>query len=86
MVLLKILKNIIIAKQNKEVDNFILKKLKNQKNVFYFNYNYKFKSINTKKFLFKFQKKLKKLLKDLHYKDDHQIENASTALTSSNGS
>ena len=52
-------KNIIIAKQNKEVDNFIYNKLKNLNNVYYFNRDYGFKIINKKQFIFKFQKNKK---------------------------
>ena len=73
-------KNVIIAKQNKEVNDFILKKIKNKKNIYHFNYNYKFKSISTKKFLFKFQT-IKKIIRRPSLQGLHQIENASTALT-----
>ena len=78
--IIKNTENIIIAKQNKEVDNFILKKLKNQKKVYHFNYDYKFNIINTKQFIFKFQK-FKKVIKRPSLQGLHQIENASTALT-----
>ena len=78
--IIKNTKNIIIAKQNKEVDNFILKKLKKKQNVYHFNYDYKFKLINTKKFIFKF-KKIEKIISRPSLQGSHQIENASTALT-----
>jgi dihydrofolate synthase / folylpolyglutamate synthase len=54
--IIKNTENIIIAKQKKEVNDFILRKLKNRQNTYHFNYHYKFKSINKKKFIFKFQK------------------------------
>ena len=73
-------KNIIIAKQNKEVDNFIYNKLKNLNNVYYFNRDYRFKTINKKQFIFKFQKNEKTINKP-SLQGFHQIENASTALT-----
>ena len=73
-------KNIIIAKQNKEVDNFIYNKLKNLNNVYYFNRDYGFKIINKKQFIFKFQKN-KKTIRRPSLQGLHQIENASTALT-----
>ena len=73
-------KNIIIAKQNKEVDNFIYNKLKNLNNVYYFNRDYGFKAINKKHFIFKFQKN-EKTIRRPSLQGIHQIENASTALT-----
>ena len=73
-------KNIIIAKQNKEVENFIYNKLKNLNNVYYFNRDFGFKTINEKKFIFKF-KKNKKTIRKPSLQGLHQIENASTALT-----
>ena len=78
--IIKNTKNVIIAKQNKEVDKFILEKLKNQKNVHYFNHDYEFKSINSKQFVFKFQK-IEKIIRRPLLQGIHQIENASTALT-----
>ena len=78
--IIKNTKNIIIAKQNKEVNDFILKKIKNKNNSYHFNYSYKFKSINKKKFLFKFEK-IKKIIRKPSLQGTHQIENASTALT-----
>jgi dihydrofolate synthase / folylpolyglutamate synthase len=78
--IIKNTKNIIIAKQNKEVNDFILKKIKNKNNSYHFNYSYKYKSINTKKFLFKFEK-IKKIIRKPSLQGTHQIENASTALT-----
>ena len=73
-------KNIVIAKQNKEVDSFIYKKLKNLNNVYYFNRDYEFKTINKKQFIFKFQKNEKTITRP-SLQGFHQIENASTALT-----
>ncbi len=73
-------KNIIIAKQNKEVDNFIYNKLKNLNNVYYFNRDYGFKAINKKHFIFKFQKN-EQTIRRPSLQGFHQIENASTALT-----
>ena len=78
--IIKNTKNVIIAKQNKEVDNFILKKLKNHKNVYHFNNDYKFMKIKEKKFVFKFQK-FEKTIRRPSLQGLHQIENASTALT-----
>ncbi len=72
--------NVIIAKQKKEVGDFIFKKLKNMNNVYYFNKNYKFKEMNEKQFIYKF-KKFKKNFKRPSLLGGHQIENASTALT-----
>ena len=73
-------RNIIIAKQNKEVDNFIYKKLKNLNNVYYFNRDYGFRKINNKQFIFKFRKN-KRTIRRPSLQGFHQIENASTALT-----
>ena len=73
-------KNVIIAKQKKEVNEFILKKLKKQNNVYHFNYDYKFKKIMAKQFIFKFQKK-ETSIKRPALQGLHQIENATTALT-----
>ena len=44
--------NIIIAKQNKEVENFIFKKLKKMNSVYYYNKDYKFKKIDKNKFFY----------------------------------
>jgi len=73
-------RNIIIAKQNKEVDNFIYKKLKNLNNVYYFNRDYGFRKINNKQFIFKFRKN-ERTIRRPSLQGFHQIENASTALT-----
>ncbi|MBD1147233.1 bifunctional folylpolyglutamate synthase/dihydrofolate synthase [Pelagibacterales bacterium SAG-MED31] len=72
--------NVIIAKQNKEIENFIFKKLKKINNIYYFNKDYKFKTIDTKKFFYQFQNIKKKFSKP-SLEGDHQIENASTAIT-----
>ena len=37
--------NVVIAKQKNEVQRHIFKKLKNKKNIYYFNKDYKFKII-----------------------------------------
>jgi len=73
-------RNIIIAKQNKDVDNYIYKKLKNLNNVYYFNRDYEFKIINNKQFIFKFREN-EKTIRRPSLQGFHQIENASTALT-----
>ena len=72
--------NVIIAKQNKEVENFIYKKLKKIKNVYYFNKDYNFKINDKKKFSYQFQNIKRKFLKP-SLEGNHQIENASTAIT-----
>ena len=72
--------NVIIAKQKKEVEDFIFKKLKKMKNVYYHNKDYNFKKINTKKFFYQFQN-IKKKFSIPSLEGDHQIENASTAIT-----
>jgi len=77
--IIKNTKIVIIAKQKKEVENFIFKKLKNQKNVYFFNNDYKFRIINKKLFEFEF-KKIKKIFRTPLLHGTHQIENASTAL------
>ena len=72
--------NVIIAKQNKEVSDFIFKKLKKVSNVYYFNKDYNFKIIDRKKFLYKFQN-IKKVFRGPSLEGRHQVENASTAIT-----
>ena len=72
--------NIIIAKQKDEVQNHIIKKLKNKKNIYYFNKDYRFKRTDEKKFYYKFDN-FKKVLKNPSLEGNHQIENASTAIT-----
>jgi dihydrofolate synthase / folylpolyglutamate synthase len=72
--------NVIIAKQDKEVEKFIFKKLKKINGVYYYNRNYKFKTIDRKKFFYQFQNIKKKFSKP-SLEGDHQIENASTAIT-----
>ena len=47
--------NVIIAKQKKEVENFIFKKLKKMNSVYYYNKDYKFKKIDNNKFFYQFQ-------------------------------
>ena len=72
--------NIIIAKQKKEVEDFIFKKLEKKKNVFYFHKHYKFKATSKNKFSYKF-KEIKKNFTKPSLEGQHQIENASTAIT-----
>ena len=72
--------NIVIAKQKYEVQNHIIKKLKNKKNIYYFNKDYRFKNTNKKKFYYTFNN-FKKVFKNPSLEGNHQIENASTAIT-----
>jgi len=72
--------NVIISKQKKEVENIIFKKLKKMNNIYYFNKDYKFTIFNKKKFFYQFKNIKKKLSKPL-LEGNHQIENASTAVT-----
>ena len=72
--------NIIIAKQNKEVENFIFKKLKKMNSVYYYNKDYKFKKIDKNKFFYQFQN-IKRNFSKPSLEGDHQMENASTAIT-----
>ena len=72
--------NVIIAKQNKEVESFIFKKLKKMNSVYYYKRDYKFRTIDKKKFSYQFQNIKKKFSKP-SLEGDHQIENASTAIT-----
>ena len=72
--------NVVIAKQKNEVQKHILKKLKNKKNIFYFNKDYKFKPIQNNKFNYEFGN-FKKVLSNPSLEGKHQIENASTAIT-----
>ena len=72
--------NIIIAKQNTELKDFIFKKLKKMNNIYYYNKDYKFKIIDRKKFFYQFENIKKKFSKP-SLEGDHQIENASTAIT-----
>ncbi|MDC0498058.1 bifunctional folylpolyglutamate synthase/dihydrofolate synthase [Alphaproteobacteria bacterium] len=72
--------NVIIAKQNKEIEDFIFKKMKKMNNIYYYNKDYKFKIIDRKKFFYQFENIKKKFSKP-SLEGDHQIENASTAIT-----
>ena len=72
--------NVIIAKQNSEIEDFIFKKLKKMNNIYYYNKDYKFKIIDRKKFFYQFENIKKKFSKP-SLEGDHQIENASTAIT-----
>ncbi len=78
--IIKNTKEVIIAKQNKEVGDFIIKKLKNVNNVLYYKKNFNFKIINKKKFKYKF-KNFEKIFLKPSLEGNHQIENASTAIT-----
>ncbi len=71
--------HVIIAKQNKEVSKFILKKLGNQTNMYHYNLDFKFHSINSKQFKFKFNK-IDRIIRKPSLQGFHQIENASTSL------
>ena len=80
---LGIIKNtnkVIIAKQNKELENFIFKKLKKMNGVYYYNKDYKFKKIDKNKFFYQFQN-IKRNFSKPSLEGDHQMENASTAIT-----
>ena len=80
---LGIIKNtnkVIIAKQNKELENFIFKKLKKINGVYYYNKDYKFKKIDKNKFFYQFQN-IKRNFSKPSLEGDHQMENASTAIT-----
>ena len=72
--------NVIIAKQNTEIEDFIFKKLKKMNNIYYYNKDYKFKIIDRNKFFYQFENIKKKFSKP-SLEGDHQIENASTAIT-----
>ena len=72
--------NVIIAKQKKEVENFIFKKLKKMNSVYYYNKDYKFKKIDKNKFFYQFQN-IKRNFSKPSLEGDHQMENASTAIT-----
>jgi dihydrofolate synthase / folylpolyglutamate synthase len=72
--------NVIIAKQNKEVGGFIFKKLRKMNDIYYYNKDYKFKKIDRRRFFYQFQD-IKKKISNPSLEGDHQIENASTAIT-----
>ncbi|MBI05038.1 MAG: hypothetical protein CMI96_04395 [Pelagibacteraceae bacterium] len=74
-------KKIIIAKQQNSVSKFIVKKLKNKKNVIFFNKDFNYTKIKNNHFLFKL-KKFEIKIRNPKLKGDHQLENASTALAS----
>ena len=80
--IIKNTKNILIAKQNKEVHDFMFKKLRNHNNLYYCNNDYKFKIINKKYFVFKL-KNIEKIFRRPLLQGIHQVENASTALAAS---
>ncbi len=73
-------KNVVIAKQRNEVHKHIYNKLKNKKNIHYFNKDYRFKQIRKNKFDYEFEN-FKKVFRNPSLEGKHQIENASTAIT-----
>ena len=73
--------NIIISKQIPEVKNFINKKIKKKKNIYFYKKEFNSYKVNNLKFYFKFLKE-KILINRPTLIGDHQIENASTALAS----
>ena len=72
-------RNIIISKQNDDVEKFIRKKLSGSKNLYFYGNNYRIGQLNKYKFEFKFSKR-KKLVSRPTMNGLHQIENASVAL------
>ena len=78
--IIKNCENIVIAKQNNEVQNHIIKKLKNKKNIYYFDKDYRFKITDKNNFYYTFNN-YKKVFKNPSLEGNHQIENASTAIT-----
>ncbi len=80
--IIKNCENVIIAKQKNLVQNHIIKKLKNMQNVYYFDKDYKYKIKNNDSFEYKFSN-IKKIFKKPSLQGVHQIENASTAITTS---
>ena len=72
--------NIIISKQKSEVQKFIFSKLKKNKNVYYYNKDFRIQKKDSKSFYFKFNKKI--IVNNPGLLGDHQIENAGTALAS----
>tara|TARA_Y100000590_G_scaffold452549_1_gene595911 strand:+ start:2464 stop:3687 length:1224 start_codon:yes stop_codon:yes gene_type:complete len=73
--------NILIAKQNLEVNKYINLVLKKKTNVHYYNKDYKSKIYNNNKFNFIFKNKTF-IINKPQLLGEHQIENASTALAS----
>ena len=73
---------ILISKQNSNVEKIIKLKLKDKKDVFYYNKDYSFLNIEKNKFVFRFNKS-KYLLNKPKILGEHQLENASTALVAS---
>ena len=78
--IIKNCENTVIARQKNEVQNHIIKKLKNKKNIFYFNKDYRFKRADKNNFHYTFNN-FKKVFKNPSLEGNHQIENASTAIT-----
>ena len=70
---------VIIGKQKKNVNKFIKNKLSKNKNVFFYEKNFKINNCNNNKFDFYFNKK-KMSLNQPKLKGLHQIDNASIAL------
>ena len=69
----------IISKQNKEVNNIIIKKLKKNKKTYFYGKTFRIKKIDNKVYQFIFRRK-KILIDKLKLNGSHQIENASVAL------
>ncbi len=73
--------NIVIAKQQKKVQEFIYKKLKNKKNIYFHFKNFNIPRIGNNNFLFKFGNFQKWITKP-QLEGIHQLDNASTAIAS----
>ncbi len=73
-------KRIIIAKQKNIVQKYIIKKLINKKNVYYYKKNFSVSKIVDNKFLYNFIN-FKKWIKKPKLEGLYQLDNASTALT-----
>ena len=73
--------NIVIAKQQKKVQEFIYKKLKNEKNIYFHFKNFNIPRIGNNNFLFKFGNFQKWITKP-QLQGIHQLDNASTAIAS----
>lgn len=78
--IIKDYENVVIAKQKNEVQKYIYKKLKNKKNIYHFKKDYRFRPIQKNKFYYEFGN-YKKVLSNPSLEGKHQIENASTAIT-----
>ena len=78
--IIKDYENVVIAKQKNEVQKYIYKKLKGKKNIYHFKKDYRFIPIQRNKFSYEFGN-YKKVLSNPSLEGKHQIENASTAIT-----